>query len=188
MNACLRRMAHTVAAAALLSCAVVAAASGGAETETITGEVVVLITDHRLAIDDFSSLVVYVEGARLHRRGRLPDDGWITLVTQPGEVDLTRYRDGATYELLRGEAPAARYDAAELLVQSMARGVVLAGDAVEVPLEISPARVDIEVLPDRVLQLTFDLVVHDLRDHPGKTWGILLDEVRAANVDAGRLH
>ena len=184
MDACLR-MAHTAAAAALLLwCAVAAAASGGAEVDTARGEVVVLITDHRLAIDDFSSLVVYVEGARLHRRGRLPDEGWVTLATQPHEVDLTRYRDGATYELLRGEAPAARYDAADLLVRSTARGVVLAGAAVEVPLEVSPARVDIEVLPDRVMQLTFDLVVHDLRDHPGKTWGILLDEVRAANLDA----
>ena len=44
------------------------------------------------------------------------------------------------------------------------------------------ARVAVEVRPDRVTHLTFDLVVHDLRDHPGKTWGVLLDEVRVANV------
>ena len=61
--------------------------------------------------------------------------------------------------------------------------MVLAGDTVEVPLEISPARVDVEVHADRVTQLTFDLVVYDLRDHPGKTWGVLLDEVRIATVD-----
>ena len=63
-----------------------------------------------------------------------------------------------------------------------ARGVVLAGDPVAVPLELSPARVAVEVRPDRVTHLTFDLVVHDLRDHPGKTWGVLLDEVRVADV------
>ena len=163
-------------------CAVAAVASGGAEADTASGEVVVLITDHREAIDDFSSLVVMVDGARLHRRGRLPEEGWVVLESRRREVDLTRYRDGATFELLRGEAPAARYDAADLLLAGSARGVVLTGDTVEVPLEISPARVDVEVRSDRTTRLTFDLVVHDLRDHPGKTWGVLLDEVRTATV------
>lgn len=171
--------------AALLWCAAAAAAGGAAETDTATGEVVVLVTDHREAIDDFSSLVVALDGARLHLRGRLPDEGWVVLDAARSEVDLTRFQDGATFELLRAPAPAARYDAADLLVQGTARGVVLAGDAVEVPLEISPARVDVEVRADRVTQLTFDLVVHDLRDHPGKTWGVLLDEVRVATVSDG---
>ena len=35
------------------------------------------------------------------------------------------------------------------------------------------------------MQLTFDLVVHDLRDHPGKTWGVLLDEVRTVTLSGG---
>ena len=178
-----RHACSCVVAALLLWCAGAAAASGGSEGDTDTGEVVVLITDHREAIDDFSSLVVTLDGARLHRRGRLPDEGWVVLDTVRSEVDLTRYQDGATFELLRGDAPAARYDAADLLLAGSARGVVVAGDAVEVPLEISPARVDVEVRADRVTQLTFDLVVYDLRDHPGKTWGVLLDEVRIATVD-----
>ena len=180
------RLRLSVSAAAIVFlalCGTLASASGAGEEES--GEVVVLITDHREAIDDFSSLVVTLNGARLHRRGRLPEEGWVVLETTRGEVDLTRYRDGATFELLRGEAPAARYDAADLLVHASARGVVLAGDTVEVPLEISPARIDVEVRADRVTQLTFDLVVHDLRDHPGKTWGVLLDEVRVATVNGG---
>ena len=174
-----------VAAALLLWCAAAAAASGDAESDAATGEVVVLITDHREAIDDFSSLVVTLDGARLHRRGRLPDEGWVVLEAARSEVDLTRYQDGATFELLRGEAPAARYDAAHLLLAGNARGVVLAGDTVEVPLEISPARIDVEIRSDRVTLVTFDLVVYDLRDHPGKTWGVLLDEVRVATSDGG---
>ena len=180
-----RRARGLAVAAALLWCAAAATAGGGAEADASAGAVVVLITDHREAIDDFSSLVVTLNGARLHRRGRLPEEGWVVLETARGEVDLTRYRDGATFELLRGEAPAARYDAADLLAHATARGVVLAGDTVEVPLEISPARIDVEVRADRVTQLTFDLVVHDLRDHPGKTWGVLLDEVRVATVNGG---
>ena len=180
----LRRGACAAVAAALLVCSVAAAASGGAEVDTAFGEVVVLITDHRLAIDDFSSLVVQLDGARLHRRGRLPGEGWATLETARREVDLTRYKDGATVELLRGTIPAVRYDAVDLLAVPTARGVVLSGDFVDVPLEISPLRVDIEVRSDRVTQLTFDLVVYDLRDHPGKTWGVLLDEVRIAEVPA----
>ena len=183
-----RRVARAVAAAALLACAAAANASGGAEADMASGEVVVLITDHREAIADFSSLVVTVGGARLHRRARLPDEGWVMLETTPRPIDLTRYRDGATFELLRAEAPAARYDAADLLAEAMARGVVLvgdAGDSVGVPLDLSPARVDFAVRPDQVTQVTFDLVVHDLRDHPGKTWGVLLNEVRVATMDRG---
>ncbi len=172
-------------AAVLLWCAATTGASGGAEADAATGEVVVLITDHREAIDDFSSLVVTLSGARLHRRGRLPEKGWVVLETARTEVDLTRYLDGAAFDLLRGEAPATRYDAADLLLAGNARGVVLGGDTVEVPLEISPARIDVEVRADRVTQLTFDLVVYDLRDHPGKTWGVLLDEVRVATVNGG---
>ena len=47
--------------AALVMRAAIAAASGGDEVQE--GEVVVLITDHREAIDDFASLVVTVTGA-----------------------------------------------------------------------------------------------------------------------------
>ena len=169
--------------AALVMRAAVAAASGGDEVQE--GEVVVLITDHREAIDDFASLVVTVTGARLHQRGRVPEQGWTVIEAPRQEVDLTRYRDGATFELVRAPVAAGRYDAADLILAGAARGVVLAGDRVGVPLEISPARVAVEVRPDQVTHLTFDLVVHDLRDHPGKTWGVLLDEVRVANVDRG---
>ena len=169
-----------VLVAALLARAVIVAAIGADEVQH--GEVVVLITDHREAIDDFASLVVTATGARLHRRGQVPEEGWSVIEVPPREVDLTRYRDGATFELVRAAVEAGRYDAADLLLAGPARGVVLAGDRVAVPLEVSPVRVAVEVRPDQVTSLTFDLVVYDLRDHPGKTWGVLLDEVRAANV------
>ena len=169
-----------LAVGGLVLIAVAASPAGGAEAAT--GEVLVLITDHRQAIDDFSALVVMVDGARLHRRGRVPEEGWTVIEAPRQQVDLTRYQDGATYELVRASVPAGRYDAADLMVAG-ARGVVLSGDAADVPLEISPARVAIEVRPDQLTRLTFDLVVHDLRDHPDKTWGVLLDEVRVARYD-----
>ena len=89
---------------------------------------VVLITDHREAIDDFSSLVVTATGARLHRRGHVPEEGWSVIEAPAREVDLTRYRDGATFELVRAPVAAGRYDAADLILAGPARGVVLAGD------------------------------------------------------------
>ena len=171
---------RAVLVAAFVMVAAIAAAGGADEARQ--GEVVVLITDHREAIDDFSSLVVTATGARLHRRGHVADEGWSAIEVAPHEVELTRYRDGATFELVRAPVAAGRYDAADLLLAGPARGVVLAGDSVTVPLEVSPVRVAVEVRPDQVTTLTFDLVVHDLRDHPGKTWGVLLDEVRVANA------
>ena len=173
----------TLFVAALVMGAAVAVASGAGEAQEVQqGEVVVLITDHREAIDDFAALVVTATGARLHRRGHVADEGWSVIEAPPREVDLTRFRDGATFELVRAAVAAGRYDAAELLLTGPARGVVLAGDRVTVPLEVSPVRVAVVVRPDQVTNLTFDLVVHDLRDHPGKTWGVLLDEVRVANT------
>ena len=166
---------HVAAIAVFLLSAALALASGASEGDS--GEVVVLITDHREAIEDFSSLVVTVEGARLHRRGVRTDEGWFSITVDPQEIDLTRYKDGATFELARKQVLIGRYDAAELLA-SGARGVVQSGDQMEVPLELEPVRVAINVRAGEVTQVTFDLVVQDLRDHPGKTWGVLIDEVR----------
>ena len=58
------------------------------------------------------------------------------------------------------------------------------GERVDVPLELTPVRADIDVRADQVTQVTFDLVVHDLRDHPGKTWGVLLEEIRVEHLAA----
>lgn len=165
--------------------AALASASGADEVDT--GEVVVLITDHREAIDDFTALVVTVDGVRVHRRGARTDQGWLAITVDPREIDLTRYKDGATVELVREHVPVGRYDAAEVLA-SGARGTVHGGDHVDVPLELTPVRADLHVLADRVTQVTFDLVVHDLRDHPGKTWGVLLEEVRVEHASGSMVH
>ncbi len=168
----------------LLSLLSTAPALASASGEEDAGEVVVLITDHRQAIDDFTALVVTVDGVRLHRRGARSEEGWLSITVDPQEIDLTRYRDGATVELVREHVPAGRYDAAEVRA-SAAGGVVHGGDRVEVPLELTPARTDIRVRAGRVTQVTFDLVVHDLRDHPGKTWAVLLEEVRVEHLGGG---
>ena len=166
----------------LLVSVALASASGAGEEES--GEVIVLITDHREAIDDFSALVVTVEGARLHLRGARTDEGWQSILVEPVGIDLTHYQNGATVELAREPVPVGRYDAAEVLATA-ARGVVKSGERVDVPLELSPVRADVHVRADQVTQVTFDLVVHDLRDHPGKTWGVLLEEVRVEHVSSG---
>ena len=178
----LRPCVSAVTIVLLLLSVALASASGAGEEES--GEVVVLITDHREAIDDFSSLVLTVQGARLHLRGARTDEGWQSIVVDPAEIDLTRYKDGATVELARERVPVGRYDAAEVLATT-ARGVVQSGERVDVPLELTPVRADVHVRADQVTQVTFDLVVYDLRDHPGKTWGVLIEEVRVEHVSSG---
>ena len=165
----------------LLSAAPALASASG---EQETGQVVVLITDHRLAIDDFTELMVTVYGVRLHRRGARNDQGWLSITVEPQRIDLTRYKDGATVELTRQRVPAGRYDAAEVLALA-ADGAVRGGGRVQVPLELTPARTDVRVRADQVTLITFDLVVHDLRDHPGKTWAVMLEEVRVEHRDGG---
>ena len=158
-----------------------ASASGSGEVES--GEVVLLITDHREAIDDFTLLVVTVEGARLHRRGARSDEGWLAIMVDPQEIDLTRYQDGATVELVREQCPWADTTPRRFWRPALAAWC-RAAIGVGVPLELTPVRTDVRVRADRVTQVTFDLVVHDLRDH-GKTWGVLLEEVRVEQLSAG---
>lgn len=136
-----------------------------------------LITDHRDAIDDFSALVVTIEGARLHRWGMLSNDGWAVITIDPQEIDLTQYKDGSTVELARAQVPIGHYDVADLLA-SGARGVLQSGEQVDVQLSLEPVRVAVGLRAGEVTQVTFDLVVQDLSDHPGKTWDVLIEEVR----------
>lgn len=152
-------------------------ATGSPSDEDNLGAIVVLITDHRDAIDDFTELVVTVEGARLHRRGASFDRGWTAITMGPHEIDLTLYKDGTTFELGRKQIPTGRYDAAELIASS-AHGVVQNGDRVGVPLELKRVRLAADIRVGYLTQVTFDLVVQDLRDHPEKTWSVLIEEVR----------
>lgn len=154
-------------------------ASGRSEVKN--GNVIILITDHRNAIESFSSLVIHVTGARLHQSGYAPDEGWIVIKTLEQEVDLKYYLDGATYKLGDGSVPAGRYDAADLMIVS-ANGVTLTNDRVDIPLKISPSRIMLKVQQNQSTELIFDLVIHDLRDHPNETWGILLQKVKVVAI------
>ena len=127
--------------------------------------------------------MVTVDGARLHRRGARSEDGWLSITAAPQEVDLTHYKDGSTFHLLRKQVFEGRYDATELL-GSDARGTLQDGNEVDVPLQLTPVRTDVRVRTGLVTQLTYDLVVHDLSDH-GKTWGLLLREVRVEYLGDG---
>ena len=152
-------------------------ASGYSSGEKDQGEVIVLITDHRDAIDDFKELLITVSGARFHRSGARSDQGWVVITGGPHVIDLTRYKDGATFQLSRTSLFAGRYDAAELLATS-AHGTVQNGESVDVPTDLQPARVSAKVRAGETTEITFDLVVQDFRDHPGKTWAVLIREVR----------
>ena len=151
--------------------------SGSSSIESNRGEVILSITDHRDAIDDFKELLITVSGARLHRSGARSDHGWVVIHSGPHVIDLTRYKDGTTFQLSNTSLLAGRYDAAELLART-ARGTVQSGESANVPIDLQPARVSINVRAGKTTEITFDLVVQDLRDHPGKTWAILIREVR----------
>ena len=156
-------------------------ATGSGRSEIKTSDVIILITDHRNAIDSFSSLIIRVTGARLHQLGYAPEEGWIVVKTLEQEVDLKHYLDGATYTLGRGSVPVGRYDAADLMIVS-AHGITLTNDKVDIPLKITPSRIMLKVQLNQLTELIFDLVIHDLSDHPNETWGILLQEVEVTII------
>lgn len=146
--------------------------SCGEESAATFGEVVVLVTDHREAIDDFSRAIVTIEAVELHRRGALPADGWVRLAGIRGSLDLTEYRD-REIELGRAPVPARRYDALRLVAGPIEGTLAVQGaegTKVEVPFAPSAAALALRVLPDDAVHVLVDITINDVRDHPGESY------------------
>jgi hypothetical protein len=143
-------------------------ANGAAPITTPVGTVVVLVTDHRDAIDDFETAVVTIESIELHRRGAARDVGWTTVEGVAGAVDLTEYT-ASVYTLGQGSVPAGRYDAVRLQTGPI-RGTlaVAAGAAVDVPFAPEAIALDLRVAAAATTELLIDITVNDVRDHPGE--------------------
>ena len=161
---------RAIAVAAGLGLGVVAACGGGAAPAS--GEVVLLVTDHREAIGDFSSAVAAIQAVELHRRGSLPDAGWVRLAGVAGSVDLTQYPD-SNVELGRAAVPARRYDALRLVARSIDGTLAVAGAEgthVEVPFAPPPAAIELRVVAGETVHVLVDITINDVRDHPGETY------------------
>ena len=166
-----RRAAAVLRAIAVAAGLVVVAACGGAAAPG-SGEVVLLVTDHREAIGDFSSAVAAIEAVELHRRGSLPDAGWVRLAGVAGSVDLTQYPD-SNVELGRTAVPARRYDALRLVAGSIDGTLAVAGaegTRVEVPFAPPPAAIELRVVAGETVHVLVDITINDVRDHPGETY------------------
>ena len=143
----------------------------------LRGKIVVLLTDHREAIDDFNSLVVEIDKIRFHKKSFAPEKGWVAVDCKKQLFDLTKYKDGKLFQLVEVELSEGNYDAIELLI-SEAYGTPKGQSELGVPVDIGIVRTSFVVSPQQTLKLILDLTVLDVSDHPGEKWLIILKEIR----------
>ena len=143
----------------------------------LRGKIVVLLTDHREAIDDFNSLVVEIDKIRFHKKSFAPEKGWVAVDCKKQLFDLTKYKDGKLFQLVEVELSEGNYDAIELLI-SEAYGTPKGQSELGVPVDIGIVRTSFVVSPQQTLKLILDLTVLDVSDHPGEKWLIVLKEIR----------
>ena len=168
----LARLSSTLAAVAILI------GIGGAES-TDTGTLRIYVTDHREAIDDFRDLTIHIAAAGIHPRGEPRDSGWIELGPLDVRVDLTQVRHGSSQLILEREGLIGRYDAASIVLASAIGTLQFDGSMARVPTSDGPVAIGFRVQAAGTTELTFDLTVFDMRDHPDETYRIVIHEVRS---------
>jgi hypothetical protein len=135
------------------------------EGDDLPGMLEVRLTDHREAIEDFEKVVIRVEGVRLHPAGLPRRKGWITF---PAEVstDLRRLTDGSSISLFRRTMEPQGFDGVDITISAI-QGILETGEEKEIGDLTGPTALRFTVEAEKTVVLTLDLVVIDVRDHPG---------------------
>ncbi len=136
------------------------------EGDDLPGTLEVRLTDHREAIEDFEKVVIRVEGVRLHPAGLPRRKGWITF---PAELstDLRKLTDGSSIPLLRRTMEPQEFDGVGITISTV-EGILETGEEQEIRDLTSPTALCFAVEAEETVVLTLDLVVIDVRDHPGR--------------------
>lgn len=141
------------------------------------GTLEVRVKDHRNAIDDFRSVGLKFSKLRLAPNARLrsTDPGWLELVLQSDQMDLTRYKDGvAAATLFLGTLQAQRFAAIDLRITEILAILRKTNQPGAIKNSVGPIRINFEVKPATATVIILDLEVLDMSDHPGRGYELML--------------
>ena len=140
------------------------------------------VRDHREAIDDFSELWLTFSTVSIHPAGQPRSEGWIELKPAVQRLDLTQYVEGREVVIAEAVVEAGVYNAVRLTVDQ-ATGTLTDGQPVEVEVSLGAVALDFQVRSSRTTVLGLDLMVLDLKDHPGQGYELHLREATVSGED-----
>ena len=149
-----------------VSLSAVLLAAGGATPLSKNGILEVRVTDHREAIEDFSSLRVTISKVGIHPATAPRREGWIDLATSGESIDITKHLDGPGALLLRTGVAGGRYNGFRVEV-SGSKGQLQNKEEAEVKFIESAVFLLFPVTSGKATIVTVDLYVVDMSDHPG---------------------
>ena len=127
----------------------------------------VRVTDHREAIEDFTSLEIVISKVSIHPTSAPRLEGWIDLAAPREGIDITKHLQGPGALVLRTTVDADDYNALRLGIDQ-AIGRLKNGKEVEVEFVKGAVFLPFTITSEDATVVTVDLVVNDLSDHPGK--------------------
>src|SRR5262245_14061709 len=140
------------------------------------GTLAILIKDHRDAIDDFAKLDIMIDKVLISPKPglRFWRTGWNDLGSAAKPVDLTKYVDKKTAQVLRSSIDAGSFDAFHLKLKSIEAVLKKNQRSAPVKNSIVPIQVSFEVPAKGETVLVIDLVVTDFSDHPPRGYELAI--------------
>ena len=148
----------------------------GCSSNSHQGTIEILISDHRDAIDDFSSFEVELRSIELHRAGEPIETGWLELQPLRPLVDLTEVIGEDSVLAIRQTIPAGSYDAIRINASDV-RGILLDGEEVALGSFSEAARQEVTLADGQTATLLVELKVQSRNDHPGQGYMLVLGNV-----------
>ena len=148
----------------------------GCSSSSHQGTIEILISDHRDAIDDFSSFEVELRSIEVHRAGEPVETGWLELQPLRPSIDLTEVIGEDSVLVIRQTIPAGSYDAIRINASDL-RGKLLDGEQVALGSFSESARQEIALTDGQTATLLVDLKVQSRDDHPGQGYMLVLGNV-----------
>lgn len=151
-------------------------------TTLARGNLEVRLKDHREAIADFDRLELGISRVGIQRGPRPQAAAWIFVPPSNGRVDLTRLVEGRYAVILNEEVPAGEYRWVRIDLER-AEGLLKDGTRPRIEVFDDPVAFNFAVAAGETTAVTIDMIVLDLREHPGKGYALHIQSVSAQIVE-----
>jgi len=136
----------------------------------------VRIKDHREAIDDFSRLLLTIDGVAISPKAGLKfwQTSWKEFSPSPASLDLTKFVGKDSARILRADIDAGAFDAVHLKVSSVDGFLKKTHRNAAVKNAIAPVQLSLDIAAGAETVLVLDLTVIDFSDHPPRGYELSL--------------
>jgi hypothetical protein len=132
----------------------------------------VRVKDHRVAIEDFSKLILAFDAVSISANAgyKFWRSGWKDLTPALASLDLTRYTGAHSATVFRGPVGAGSYDAIHLKIRIVEATLKKTGGQAQLKNSVGPVKLAFATRSAGETVIVIDLVVLDLSDHPPQAY------------------